>query len=103
MYASVELVAGGETMVLPARNISLGGVFLAADGHDLGALQVGGVLEVQVFNALDESHRPVRLHARVLRHDANSMALMWTSEEPHAARELARLLETLQPKPKADE
>ena len=102
MYASVELQADGETIVLPARNISLGGVFLSADGHELGSLALGSILEVMVFDALDESHRPVRLRAEVLRLEDDGVALMWTSDESNAALELARLLETMKPKEKAD-
>lgn len=100
MYASVELRAGGEAMILPARNISLGGVHLAADGHDLGGFPEGHQLDVLVFDALDESHRPVRLRAVVMRHDADGMALMWSSSDSSAAVELARLLDAMQPKKK---
>jgi len=41
MFASVELHAAEETLVLPARNISLGGVYLSSDGHDLAILELG--------------------------------------------------------------
>lgn len=102
MYASVELQAGGETIVLPARNISLGGVFLAADGHDLGNLAPATVLDVLVFDALDESNRPVRLHAEVVRRERDGVALMWTSDDPNAAIELARLLDAMKVKDKRD-
>ncbi len=102
MYASVELHTKGETMILPARNISLGGVYLSADGHDLAELAVGVELEVLVFDALNERNKPVRLMAQVVRHDDAGMALMWTSRDADAATRLGKLLETMQPKdPKA--
>jgi hypothetical protein len=99
MYASVELDQHGETVILPALNISLGGVFLAADGHDLSGLALGEEIDVQVFDARKP---PVRLHAEVMRHDPTGMALQWTSADSQSALELAKLLNSMQPKkPKA--
>jgi PilZ domain-containing protein len=99
MYASVELRASDdETMLLPARNISLGGVYLSADGHDLGALSVGMELEVLVFDALDDTRKPVQLVGEVVRHDADGVALMWADSDPQVALDLAKLLDRLQPK-----
>ena len=97
MFASVELHAGGDTLVLPARNISLGGIYLAADGHDLEHLAVGAKLEVLVFDALDETRRPVRLEGEVVRLDGEGVALMWSDSDADAALELSRLLDRLQP------
>ena len=99
MLASVAIKASSETMLLPALNISLGGVYLAADGHDLTGIALGSRLDVQVFDALDEHKRPVRLDAEVVRHDAQGMALRWLSVDALEATELARLMESLQPKP----
>lgn len=96
MYASVELVAARETLILPARNISLGGIYLAADGHDLRALREGSEVEVHLFDALNERTRPVRLAATVVRHDGAGMALMWADTDADAAASLAKLLTSLQ-------
>ena len=82
--------------MLPARNISLGGVYLAADGHDLGALELGMEIEVLVFDALDESRKPVRLVGEVVRLDEHGVALMWADSDPDVARGVARLLHRLQ-------
>jgi hypothetical protein len=98
MYASVELQGEGETLILPARNISLGGVYLTADRHDLSEFEVGAHLEVLVFDALNEKNRPVRLRAQVVRRDGTGMALMWASANAEAALQLAKLLGALQPK-----
>jgi hypothetical protein len=98
LYASVELHAADETLVLPARNISLGGVYLSADGHDLAILEIGMELEVLVFDALDERRRPVRLYGEVVRLDEHGVALMWADSDPEVARNVARLLHRLQPK-----
>jgi hypothetical protein len=103
MFASVELHAAAETLVLPARNISLGGVYLSADGHDLAILEVGMELEVLVFDALDERRRPVRLYGEVVRLDEHGVALMWADSDPEIARTVARLLHRLQPKDAPDE
>jgi PilZ domain len=98
MFASVELHAGAETLVLPARNISLGGLYLSSDGHDLAILEIGMELEVLVFDALDEKRRPVRLVGEVVRIDEHGVALMWADSDPEVARNVARLLHRLQPK-----
>lgn len=97
LLASVEVIAARETLLLPARNISLGGVYLAADGHDLAAFGDGTEVEVQVFDALDEGSRAVRLTAKVVRHDEGGMALMWAGDEAATAEALAPLLATLPP------
>jgi hypothetical protein len=101
MYASVELHADGETVILPAGNISLGGAYLTADGHDLSGFPVGSELALLVFDALDEKNRPVHLIGQVVRHDDSGMALMWSTADVDTAYLLARLLETMQAKPGA--
>jgi hypothetical protein len=98
LYASVELHRGGESLILPARNLSLGGVSLGSDGNDLSKFTVGSELDVLVFDAIDESNPPVRAAARVLRHDGDYLALMWAATDPDTTKKLATLLETLRPK-----
>jgi hypothetical protein len=101
LFASVELQQDGEAVVLPARNLSLGGVSLAADGYDLSRFEHGMVIDVLIFDALDETTAPVRSSARVLRHDPNgSMALMWNATDPVVAGALASLLHKLKPRKK---
>jgi hypothetical protein len=100
MYASVEVHAHDETVILPAGNISLGGCYLAADGHDLAAFEMGTQLDVAVFDALDADKEPVRLEAEVVRVDEEGVALMWSTTDPNAAMELAQLLESLTLKPR---
>jgi hypothetical protein len=102
MYASVELDAEGEMTILPAGNISLGGCYLAADGHDLGMFEIGSQLEVAVFDALNEEKKPVRLEAEIMRIDDEGMALMWSATDPDAAIRLAKLLDSLTLKPKPE-
>jgi hypothetical protein len=101
LFASVELQQNQETVVLPARNLSLGGVSLAADGHDLSHFGDGTVIDVLIFDALDENTEPVRASARILRHDPDgSMALMWNATDPKVAGLLATLLQKLKPRKK---
>ncbi|MDB4965363.1 MAG: hypothetical protein JWN44_1052 [Myxococcales bacterium] len=102
MYASVELHAESETVILPAGNISLGGCYLAADGHDLGMFEVGSHVEVAVFDALNEKKKPVTLDAEVMRVDEDGMALMWSATDSDAAIRLAKLLDSLKVKPKKE-
>jgi len=98
LYASVELHAAEQPLVLPARNISLGGVFLSADGHDLSMVEVGTTLEVMVFDALDEKRSALRIAAEVVRRDDDGVALMWAESDPAMAGELGKLLQRLQPR-----
>jgi hypothetical protein len=98
MMASVEVHGVAETVILPARNISLGGVYIAADGHDLTGFALGAELELLVFDALDEGHEPVRLMGQVVRHDDLGMALMWEYSDPETPDKLGKLLESLQTK-----
>jgi hypothetical protein len=104
LFASVELHKDGETVILPARNLSLGGVSLEADGNDLGRFAVGTVIDVLIFDAVDETTPPVRAPAKVLRHDriagkgVGSMALMWNATDPKVSELLAALLHKLKPR-----
>jgi hypothetical protein len=97
LFASVELHKGQETLILPARNISLGGVYLARDGNNLKSFAPGEHVEVMLFDATDESRPPVRASAQVIRHDPNGMALTWSTVDPKVAKKLVNLLETLKP------
>ena len=98
MYASVELHAAEETIVLPARNISIGGAYLSADGHDLSMFEVGMELEVLVFDALDEERKPAQLVGEIVRHDGDGLAMMWADSDPDVAMRVAQLLDQLQPR-----
>ena len=97
LFASVELAHEDTTLVLPARNISLGGMFLSADGNDLTVFPVGEEVEVMLFDALDEGQTAVRALATVVRRDAEGLGLTWASTDPVVARQLASLLARLNP------
>jgi hypothetical protein len=97
LLASVELHQGDETLILPARNLSLGGVSLGTDGHDLSSMAVGGVHELVLFDALDEATPPVRAPAEVVRHEREAIAFKWSQPEA-ATRQLSALLKTLRPR-----
>jgi hypothetical protein len=98
LFATVELNLGEETLVLPARNISLGGLYLASDGNDLSHLSVGAIVQITLFDALDEGKPYVRGDAQVVRHEGKTgLALTWASSDPVVARKLASLLERLNP------
>jgi hypothetical protein len=98
IFATVEIHHGDETLVLPARNISLGGLYLSADGNDLGKLAVGALVEVTLFDAFDEGKLFVRGMAQVVRQEPKEgIALTWASTDPNVAHKLASLLERLNP------
>jgi hypothetical protein len=100
LMASVEVHKGDETLILPARNLSLGGIYLANDGNDLTPFKVGTSVEILVFNAADETHPPVKAGASVVRHDMGGIALKW-HEDADASLKLASLLEAIKSKPDA--
>jgi len=97
LLASVEVTLAKGTLLLPVRNLSLGGVSLAGAGADLARLELGAILPVQVFDISDGTRAPVRASARVMRHDRDAVALMWTGDDPRTMTELAELLEALKP------
>jgi hypothetical protein len=97
LFASVEVEQGGRTVVLPARNLSLGGLFVESDGHDLNRFPDGVILDVRIFDPRDPATAPVRSPARVMRHDRDSMALMWNATDPIVTEKLAEFLGKLSP------
>jgi PilZ domain len=101
LLAFVEVQKEQGTVVLPARNLSLGGVSVDADGHDLRRFPDGMILDLAIFDAQDQTAPPVRSPARVLRHDPDgSMALMWNATDPRVIEQLASLLGRLHPRKK---
>ena len=61
---------------MTVRNLSAGGVLLAADGHDLAGFAVGTRLEVTLF-APGRPQARLLLRAEVVRHEPLGMALRW--------------------------
>lgn len=96
LLASVELHQGEETLILPARNLSLGGIFVGSDGNDLRRFRIGTSVDVLVFDASDESHPALRAGAHVIRHHKGGMALRW-NENADTAHAVQLLLESLRP------
>jgi hypothetical protein len=94
LLASVELHQGDDTLILPARNLSLGGIYLGSDGNDLSRFTVDDVIEVLVFDATDEERPAVRAAAIVVRHDEQGMALKWM-ESSETFFALSQLLEAV--------
>jgi hypothetical protein len=91
LMASVEVHHGSDTLVLAARNLSLGGIFLAADDNDLTQLALGTNVELLVFNAADEESPAVRALAQVVRHDEGGVGLKWKSD-PETSKQVTALL-----------
>jgi hypothetical protein len=95
LFASVELRVGDETLILPARNVSQGGIFLASDGNDLTSLEAGSAVEVYLFDVTDESRPSVRGVATVVRTTGEGVALAWKLDEK-LERALRVLIEAIQ-------
>lgn len=94
LLASVELRDADETAVLPAKNLSRGGIYVGSDGNDLRRFAVGSTLELLVFDGEHEDRPVVRGRAAVVRHDASGMGLRWV-ENPETDAALVRLLQAL--------
>src|SRR5262245_56916030 len=92
LYASVRIERAGERLLLPVKNISLGGVLLSSTGHDLSDFPVGSRIQIVVFHP-DDPGKHATVNADVVRNDGNGMALNWPSELARAT--VALLLESL--------
>ena len=82
-----------ETVILPARNLSLGGIFLGHDGHDLARLEIGSQVELLVFDATNEEAPPVRARAQVVRHDEGGLGLEW-KRDAETSKQVKALLKS---------
>ena len=96
LYASVRIERAGERLLLPVKNISLGGVLLATDGQDLSGFPVGSRHPIVVFHP-DDPGKHATVKAEVVRHDEFGLAFNWPSELARAT--IALLLESLPPRP----
>ena len=101
LFASVKVEAVEETLVLYARNLSLGGVLLDMGDLRPAQLPVGEHYDVLLFDAANEQAAPVRLRAQVARYERGAAALKFTSQDPDSMRKLTRLFIGLQPIPEA--
>ena len=95
LSVSVEVRHGHTTLVLPARNISLGGIYLAADGKRLNRLRVGETVEVTVFDLLDEAKHMIRTTARVVRNEGQGIGLSWSTTDPVLSAQVTSILDRL--------
>jgi hypothetical protein len=100
LFAQVELHRGGEVTVLPAINISSGGLLVGVEHGELADLRVGDL--VHIFLSSDDSGEPIEIamDATVVRADFDAgkrsrLAMMWTSTNAKATAQLARLLADL--------
>ena len=90
LYASVELKAGEEMVILTVRNISIGGVFVCSDGQDLSVFEIGSRHELSIFTPSDVEKELI-VRGRVVRHDPDGMAIEWR-EDDTASLKLAELM-----------
>jgi hypothetical protein len=67
LIAQVQVKAGGDILVLQARNVSVGGVFLEGAPKDHPQLQKGVEIDITLFPAHDPEHAPIELRGKVVR------------------------------------
>lgn len=94
LYATVALKAPDETFILTLRNLSIGGAFLLADGHDLSTVDVGGEHEVVIVDG-ENPDREVTVTASVVRNAGDGLAVKWIGEND--AFKVASLLDLYAP------
>ena len=79
-------------IILTVRNISMGGVFVLHDGHDLSKFTLGSRHELTIFTPSDVD-KQLLVRGQVVRHDPDGMALKWREDDTSAMR-LAALVGT---------
>ena len=79
-----------EPISRSARNVSLGGLFVAVTRADVPKLSVGSVVLVSVRC---RSAPPLIARATVMRRESAGVGLCWIQDSAHAERGIARLLD----------
>lgn len=97
LYTSIQVDGGGEVLILTVKNLSLTGVLVAADGHDLGPFVVGSSYRLAIFAPENERYQ-VEVLGRVVRMAAGQMALTWDDEG--ALFQVESLMKRLSPRPR---
>ncbi len=105
VVAQVSVAASDEASVLSCANISAGGVMIQLGRGEMPSVVVGAQVRVRLDLGSDKYGRPLDLDApaEVVRIDLGGpdrnpgFALMWVSEDPAVARQLAVILEYLHP------
>lgn len=104
VLAQVEIRGGENTLVVPVRNISVGGLYVDLEDHEPGTLGpslAAGQRATVFLDASDlEEDLVVSRDADILRIDRpevgrGGMAMRWTEIEPEAARHFERVLDVL--------
>ena len=95
LQASILLELRGAPAILPAINISLGGVFVGVGRQDVSGLAVGSVIQVQVFDPRDLATSAVPTPALVVRHEPSGVALSWTGKDRTVESQLDALLQSI--------
>lgn len=101
--AQIRLSRNGKISVLPVANISAGGVLLKLHRGQLPGVVLGEEVTVSMDFGPDNYGDPLELDvaAEVVRVDLGSpdrpagIALMWTSQDPEVAQQLALVLDML--------
>jgi hypothetical protein len=104
VLAQVEIRGGEDTLVVPVRNISVGGLYVDLEEPEPGALGsslAAGQRATIFLDASDlEEDLVVTRDADILRIDRpeigrGGMAMRWTEVEPEVARHFEHVLEVL--------
>jgi hypothetical protein len=99
VLAQVEIRGGESTLVVPVRNLSVGGLYVDLESHDPAGFGPGQRATV-FLDASEGGNDPelvVSREAEILRidHRGAGMALRWTLAEVEVIERLARILEVL--------
>jgi hypothetical protein len=85
-----------EATSRPARNVSLGGIFVAVPKDELAEVAVGNVLHVSVSTPAG-ALLSFNARATVMRRDASGLALRWIVDSERLRKAIESLLDALRP------
>jgi hypothetical protein len=89
---SEALSVDTSSLERPARNVSLGGIFITAARHELASVGAGCVVHVSVT---PPGGKAFQLRAVVVRREESGLALRWIADAPVDQRVVESLLETV--------
>jgi hypothetical protein len=101
VFAQIELRDSGEVSVCWTSNISAGGLYIERGEGELAGVRAGDQITVYLDLGNDHEGQSLELQApaEVVRVDdakpgrRAGVALMWVSEDPGVAQQLARVLQ----------
>jgi hypothetical protein len=94
-FVRMQSDSASDALIFPAIDLSLGGILLQVNVGAVFKFRVGVLYQLTLFDPRDQSLAPLKLEARVVRHDPRGVAFEWGPEEADRMRTLLERLERL--------